>query len=70
LRLIATTPVKRVKPEVLDEHFYMSAEKSFANTSYYDKYDRTGPKIFVGEWATREGEPTPTWKRRWATPPG
>jgi alpha-N-arabinofuranosidase len=59
LQLIATAPVKSVKPDVLDEHFYMSAEKSFANASYYDKYDRTGPKIFVGEWATREGTPTP-----------
>jgi len=59
LQLIATAPIKSVKPDVLDEHFYMSAEKSFANASYYDKYDRTGPKIFVGEWATREGEPTP-----------
>ena len=27
---------------------------------HYDKpYDRNGPKIFVGEWATREGIPTP-----------
>ena len=59
LQLIATTPVSSVKPDVLDEHFYMSAEKSFADTAHYDKYDRSGPKIFVGEWATREGEPTP-----------
>ncbi len=59
LQLIATTPVKSVKPDVLDEHFYMSAEKSFSDGGHYDKYDRNGPKIFVGEWATREGEPTP-----------
>jgi alpha-L-arabinofuranosidase len=59
LQLIATTPVKSVKPDVLDEHFYMSAEKSFSDGGHYDKADRTGPKIFVGEWATREGEPTP-----------
>ena len=59
LRLISTTPVKSVKPDVLDEHFYMSAEKSFSDAGHYDKYDRSGPKIFVGEWATREGEPTP-----------
>jgi alpha-N-arabinofuranosidase len=59
LRLIATAPVKSVKPDVLDEHFYMSAEESFAGASHYDKADREGPKIFVGEWATREGEPTP-----------
>jgi alpha-L-arabinofuranosidase len=59
LQLIATTPVTGVKPDVLDEHFYMSAEKAFSDAIHYDKYDRTGPKIFVGEWATREGEPTP-----------
>jgi alpha-N-arabinofuranosidase len=59
LQLIATAPVKSVKPDVLDEHFYMSAQESFAEASHYDKVDRTGPKIFVGEWATREGEPTP-----------
>jgi alpha-N-arabinofuranosidase len=59
LELIATAPVKSVKPDVLDEHFYMSAEESFAGASHYDKTDRNGPKIFVGEWATREGEPTP-----------
>ena len=59
LQLIATTPVTSIKPDVLDEHFYMSAEKSFSDTVHYDKYDRSGPKIFVGEWATREGEPTP-----------
>jgi alpha-N-arabinofuranosidase len=59
LQLIATTPVKGVKPDVLDEHFYMSAEKSLSDANHYDKTDRNGPKIFVGEWATREGEPTP-----------
>jgi alpha-N-arabinofuranosidase len=26
---------------------------------HFDKVDRNGPKIFVGEWATREGLPTP-----------
>jgi alpha-L-arabinofuranosidase len=59
LQLIATTSVKSAKPDVLDEHFYMSAEKAFSDGGHYDKYDRSGPKIFVGEWATREGEPTP-----------
>jgi alpha-L-arabinofuranosidase len=59
LQLIATTPVKSVTPDVLDEHFYMSAEESFASAHHYDDHPRTGPKIFVGEWATREGDPTP-----------
>jgi alpha-N-arabinofuranosidase len=59
LQLIATTPIKNVKPDVIDEHYYMAAEKSFSDANHYDKTDRKGPKIFVGEWATREGEPTP-----------
>ncbi len=59
LQLIATAPIKSIRPDVLDEHFYMSAEKSFADAGHYDKADRNGPKIFVGEWATREGQPTP-----------
>ena len=59
LQIIATTPVKSVTPDVLDEHFYMSAQQSFAEAHHYDAADRNGPKIFVGEWATREGDPTP-----------
>lgn len=59
LQVIATTPVKSVRPDVVDEHYYYSAEKSFSDAHHYDKADRSGPKIFVGEWATREGDPTP-----------
>jgi alpha-N-arabinofuranosidase len=59
LQIIATAPVNAVRPDVLDEHFYMAAEKSFAEAHHYDSADRNGPKIFVGEWATREGDPTP-----------
>lgn len=59
LQIIATAPVKGVTPDVLDEHFYMSAAQSFSEAHHYDDADRNGPKIFVGEWATREGDPTP-----------
>jgi len=59
LQLIATTPVKSVKPDVLDEHFYKSADEFYSDVHHYDKTDRNGPKIFVGEWATMEGNPTP-----------
>ncbi len=45
-------------PAVLDEHYYRNAWEMWENASQYDKYDRNGPKIFVGEWATREGVPT------------
>jgi alpha-N-arabinofuranosidase len=59
LQLIATTPVQSVKPDVVDDHYYRSATEFFNDTHHYDKTDRKGPKIFVGEWATREGAPTP-----------
>ena len=45
-------------PAVVDEHYYRNAWEMWENASQYDKYDRNGPKIFVGEWATREGAPT------------
>ncbi len=59
LQLIATAPVKSRVPDVIDDHFYRTAQAFFQDTHHYDKTDRKGPKIFVGEWATREGTPTP-----------
>ena len=58
LQVIATTPVKRTVPDVIDDHYYKRAEEFFAMLHKYDDAPRTGPKIFVGEWATREGGPT------------
>ncbi|MDI9363867.1 MAG: alpha-L-arabinofuranosidase C-terminal domain-containing protein [Flavobacterium sp.] len=46
------------KPAVVDEHYYRNTWDMWANANQYDKYDRNGAKIFVGEWATREGVPT------------
>jgi alpha-N-arabinofuranosidase len=61
LQLIATAPVTTEKPDVLDEHYYVRATQNFHDANHYDKTDRSGPKIFVGEWATREGMPTPNF---------
>ena len=59
LQIIATTPLKSgFKPDVIDDHYYKRAEEFFAMLHHYDDMPRTGPKIFVGEWATREGAPT------------
>lgn len=62
LQTIATMAVKSRKPDVLDEHYYRSARAFERDVNRYDKYDRNGPKIFVGEWATTEGRPTPNLK--------
>ena len=61
LQLIATTPVKAHVYDVIDEHYYKTAKEFFSDTHRYDNADRKGPKIFVGEWATREGVPTPNF---------
>jgi alpha-L-arabinofuranosidase len=60
LQLIATTPVKSRRPDVVDDHYYHSARDMERDVHHYDKTDRNGPKIFVGEWASTEGRPTPT----------
>ena len=47
-------------PDLVDEHYYRSQEDMQAHALDYDKYSRTNKtKIFVGEWATRVGSPTP-----------
>ena len=57
--MIATAHVKTRTPDVYDEHFYRSPQKMAGDSHHYDKYSRTGPKVFVGEWASMEGSPTP-----------
>ena len=59
LQIIATTKVSSRTPDLVDDHFYRSALQMQSDTHHYDNVSRQGPKIFVGEWATREGSPTP-----------
>ncbi len=37
--------------EIFDEHIYASPEWLLANAGRYDRYDRAGPKIMLGEYA-------------------
>ncbi len=60
LKIIATTRVTSVTPDFTDEHLYPTTEGQMeARAHEFDDHARTGPKIFVGEWATRAGSPTP-----------
>jgi alpha-L-arabinofuranosidase len=59
LQVIATASVTSRTPDVLDEHFYESPAAFEKDVHRYDSYSRSGPKIFVGEWASQEGSPTP-----------
>ena len=60
LQVIATTPVTSREPDLIDEHYYRSQVEMEAHALDYDSRSRTNKsKIFVGEWATRVGSPTP-----------
>lgn len=40
------------KVDLVDEHYYMSPEWFLANHHRYDSYDRSGPGVFLGEYAS------------------
>jgi alpha-N-arabinofuranosidase len=43
------------KPDAIDEHYYSPAVTYDEDSpTRWDKYDRNGPEIFVGEWAAYE----------------
>ena len=46
-------------PDVDDDHYYRGSDEMAAKANDYDSRRRNGPKVFVGEWATRVGSPTP-----------
>jgi alpha-N-arabinofuranosidase len=45
-------------PDLVDEHYYYNVMEMLNDAARYDSYERGGPKVFIGEWAAREGEPT------------
>ncbi len=46
---------RNITPEIIDEHYYNNPEFFMRQASRYDKYDRNGPKVFVGEYAVTSG---------------
>jgi alpha-L-arabinofuranosidase len=43
--------MKRLKVDLVDEHFYRPESWFLAAGNRYDNYDRKGPKVFAGEYA-------------------
>ncbi len=64
LKVISTTggkdwlgvkfPITQRKPDLWDEHYYSEAWDMMGMATKYDDYDRNGPKVFVGEWASHD----------------
>ena len=46
--------MKRIGVDLVDEHYYMAPDWFFANAARYDSYDRKGPKVFAGEYASHD----------------
>jgi alpha-L-arabinofuranosidase len=61
LKVIATDRVTNPlrTPDLIDDHFYNTPRAMARTSNQYDSYSRSAPKIFVGEWASQEGRPTP-----------
>ncbi len=68
LQVIATTTPNSTH-DVIDEHFYMGFNDALNRAHMYDPERRPrttadgqpAPKVFVGEWATRDNNPTPSF---------
>ncbi|WP_243706281.1 alpha-L-arabinofuranosidase C-terminal domain-containing protein [Micromonospora sp. KC721] len=42
--------------EMVDEHYYNSPAWFLQNNTRYDSYDRNGPKVFLGEYASQDNK--------------
>lgn len=48
---IGWAAMKKLKADLVDEHFYRPETWFLSSGLRYDKYDRKGPKVFAGEYA-------------------
>ncbi len=61
--------VRSCKPDLFDEHYYRNAQTFFDDPNHFDNYNRQGPGIFVGEWASFETSFPPWDKKSEPEPP-
>jgi alpha-L-arabinofuranosidase len=60
------TNLRELKAELIDEHYYMPPSWFLANSHRYDDYDRSGPKVFAGEYAAQtSGVARPDNRNNW-----
>lgn len=56
----------RLKADIIDEHYYMNPDWFFTNATRYDSFDRKGPKVFAGEYASHTGRhEAPEGRNNW-----
>jgi alpha-L-arabinofuranosidase len=55
--------LKKLSPDLIDEHYYMPPDWFLKNATRYDNYDRKGIKVFAGEYAVHGKEGTESESR-------
>ncbi|MEO6731718.1 MAG: alpha-L-arabinofuranosidase C-terminal domain-containing protein [Ferruginibacter sp.] len=50
---LLNTELRKMKADIIDEHYYRRPEWFLANAARYDNYPRDGSKIFAGEYAAQ-----------------
>ena len=49
----AWSKLRELHADIIDEHCYARPDWFFDNAHRYDRYDRNGPKVFMGEYAAQ-----------------
>ena len=52
----------RLKVDLVDEHYYRPPQWFLDNADRYDSYDRKGPKVFAGEYASHHRNRKNNWE--------
>jgi len=55
--------LKKLSPDLIDEHYYMPPDWFLKNATRYDNYDRKGIRVFAGEYAAHGKEGTESESR-------
>jgi alpha-N-arabinofuranosidase len=59
---------RQLNADIVDEHYYMDPAWFLQNSGRYDHYDRSGPKVFAGEYAAQSKATTsPDNRNNWQT---
>ncbi len=57
------TELRKMKTDFIDEHYYRKPDWFLSNAARYDTYERSGTKIFAGEYAAHVNWDTPGLRR-------
>ncbi len=58
--------LKELKADIIDEHFYRNPDWFLDSAGHYNNYERSGSKVFVGEYAAQSvGVASPDNRNNW-----